>query len=292
MAEKITRRVPFAVHLVVPVLDVRIRTGEFLEGPAGWGEFSPLPSWGAEDQVRARKAATEAATQEFPAAQRTRVKVNAMVPRIAPTEAVALARASGCQTVKVKVGDASGIERVAAIRAALGDKVRIRLDANGAWTGIEEALMQLHRFEQFGIELVEDPVSELEELAELRRRQAIPVAAESCIRTLEDVQELVRLDAADALVLKPQRFGGVRACLEAAEIFQGPVIASSAMETSVGLSAVLALALALPLAPFAHGIGTAQLLQEDPSDSILAPIGGSMVARRVAPSAKILGSKA
>lgn len=287
----ITRRVPFSARLAVPVLDVRVRTGEYLEGEHGWGEFSPLPSWVGPEQVAARRAATEAATEAFPPPVRRRVRVNAMVPRVAPAEAAALAAASGCSTIKVKVGDAASLDRVAAVREALGEGTAIRLDANGAWTSVEEALSEMRRFERFGIELVEDPVPGVDALAELRRRQAIPIAAESCVRTLEDVHAVVSASAADAIVLKPQRFGGIRACLAAAEIFDGPVIASSALETSVGLCAVLALALALPNAPFAHGIGTAQLLQEDPSESRLQPIGGYLTPRRVAPSASLLGGR-
>ena len=140
--------------------------------------------------------------------------------------------------------------------------VKIRLDANGAWD-VETALRELAHLAAYDIELVEDPVASLEELAALRGRTGMPVAAESCIRTTADARRLRQLEAADAIVLKPQRIGGVREALRAAEASGVPAIASSALETSVGLAAVVALAAALPDAPFAHGAGTALLLESD-----------------------------
>lgn len=283
------RRIAFTARMEIPVLGVTVRKGEYLEGEHGWGEVSPLPSWGIAEQQLARRAAIEASSMPFPEPVRDRFEVNAMIPRVSPGEAARLALESGCRTVKVKVGDGPGLDRVAAVRDAVGDRVKIRLDANAAWDGVDAAVDALRRFAPFGIELVEDPVETVAELAWVRAESPIPVAAESCVRTFDDVQELVDASAADALVLKPQRFGGVRACLRAAALFEGPVIASSALETSVGLAAVAALAAALPNAPFAHGVGTALLLRDDPAEVRLAPIGGWMTPRRVAPAASLLG---
>lgn len=284
----IARRIPFVARLEVPVLGVTTRKGEYLEGEAGWGERSPLASWGISDQQHANDAAIEAATQLFPDPLRERFEVNAMIPRVSPSVAAQLAVASGCGTIKIKVGDAAGIERVAAVRAAVGARIKIRLDANAAWTTVDTAVDAIRRFERFAIELVEDPIDTIEELAWVRGEVSTPIAAESCVRTLDDVDAVVAAGAADALVLKPQRFGGVRACLRAAERFGGPVIASSALETSVGLAAVAALAAALPDTPYAHGVGTALLLRDDPSETRLTPIGGWMTPRRIAPAGDLL----
>ena len=277
------RRVPFSVRLRVPLGDVAERTGWLIEGPAGWGECSPLPSWGEAERAAAERSAKEAATQEFPPSSRATVAVNAMVPRVAPELAAALALESGCLTVKVKVGDPGGEARVDAVRMALGSAGRIRLDANGAWRGVNEALDAIRSYERFGIELVEDPVESLEELARLRRTSPVPVAAEMSVRTVEDARRLRALAAADAVVIKPQRIGGVRAALAAAEEAGVPAIASSALETSVGLAAVLAVAAALPASTFAHGVGTALLLEDDVTSAPLLPDGGSLAPRRVAP---------
>jgi o-succinylbenzoate synthase len=138
----------------------------------------------------------------------------------------------------------------------------------------------LARLAGYDIELGEDPVASLEELAALRGRAGMPVAAESCVRTTADAQRLRQLEAADVIVLKPQRIGGVREALKAAEAGGVPAIASSALETSVGLAAVVALAASLPDAPFAHGVGTAALLESDVVDDPLIPVDGWLTLRR------------
>jgi O-succinylbenzoate synthase len=273
------RRIPFTIALRHPVMSVSVRTGYLLEGPAGWGECSPLASWNEAEREAAERFALEAATLPFPVAVRDRVPVNAMIPRLEPDVAAALALESGCATIKVKVGDDQSIDRVAAVRSACGPSVRVRCDANGAWD-VDTALRMLLLLAPFDIELIEDPVATLEELAMLRGRVGIPVAAESCIRTTADARRLHELEAADAVVLKPQRIGGVREALRAADAAGVPAIASSALETSVGLAAVVALAAALPDAPYAHGAGTALLLESDVVADPLLPIAGWLTPRR------------
>jgi O-succinylbenzoate synthase len=281
------RRLQFRIDLLHPVMGVTKRSGYLLEGPAGWGECSPLPSWNDAEREVAERSALEAAILPFPAQVRDRVAVNAMVPRVAPDVAAALAVDSGCATVKVKVGDDESVDRVAAIRSACGPAVRLRLDANGAWD-LDTALHMLARLRPYDIELVEDPVRSLEDLRALRGRVGMPVAAETSIRVTSDAQRLHDLEAADAIVLKPQRLGGVREALRAAEAAGLPAIASSALETSVGLAAVLALAASLPDAPFAHGVGTALLLATDVVTDPLLPVDGWLIPRRPSVDARML----
>jgi o-succinylbenzoate synthase len=273
------KRLQFRIDLRHSVMGVTERSGYLLEGPAGWGECSPLPSWSDAEREAAERCALEAAMLPFPAQVRDRVAVNAMIPRLDPDVAAALALESGCSTIKVKVGDDDSIERVAAIRAACGPRIHIRLDANGAWD-VDGALRMLARLRTYDIELVEDPVTSLEELKVVRRRAGMLVAAESSIRTTSDARRLHDLEAADVIVLKPQRIGGVREALRAADASGVPAIASSALETSVGLAAVVALAASLPDAPFAHGAGTALLLAADVVTDPLVPIEGWLTPRR------------
>jgi O-succinylbenzoate synthase len=257
------------------------RSGVLVEGPEGWGEVSPLPSWSADERAAAERCCQESISTARPH-DGGAVTVNALIPRVEPDAAAELVRESGCSTLKVKVGDSAGEDRVAAVRDAAGPRVRIRLDANGAWD-LDTALSAIARLRVHDIELVEDPVATLEDLAALRRRSPIAVAAEMCVRTVRDAVRLAQLDAADAVVLKPQRLGGLRACLDAAEAARVPAIASSALETSVGLSAVLQVAASLPDTTFAHGVGTALLLADDVTSSPLIPIAGVLVARAVVP---------
>jgi O-succinylbenzoate synthase len=189
-----------------------------------------------------------------------------------------MALASSCSTIKIKVGDPESDARVRAVREAL-PRARIRLDANGSWDE-EAALEALSALARYEIEYVEDPVATMDALARFRRHSPIPVAAEACVRTVEDAGRLRTLDAADVLVIKPQRIGGVSAALAAAEAAGIPAVPSSALETSVGLAAVLAVAAGLGNLPYAAGIGTALLLESDLVADPLIPENGGLVPRR------------
>jgi O-succinylbenzoate synthase len=179
----------------------------------------------------------------------------------------------------------SEIARVSAVREALdslGPGGRIRVDANGAWS-VEEALDRLRALDSAagGLEYAEQPCAAVEELAELRARCAqagvdVLIAADESIRRAADPLRVASLHAADLVVMKVQPLGGVRACLALAEKIGLPVVVSSALESSVGLGAGLALAGALPDLPFACGLGTAQLLAQDVVDQPLMPEGGEL----------------
>lgn len=298
------RRIPFSIPMRVQVLTVTQRDGWLVEGPEGWGEYSPLASWSEAEKLQAEKSANEAATVAFPKPLRDAVDINFMVPRIDPEVAAKMARESGCTTIKIKVGDDDSIARIRTIRDLLGSDVHIRLDTNGTWD-IETALRMLKQLAQFNIQYVEDPVGNkdnpeqaMRDLAELRRllqREHIDIliAAEMCVRTVADAKLLRRLDPADVLVLKPQRIGGIAATLQAAEEAGIPTVSSSALETSIGLSQVLAVAAALPESPYAHGIGTASLLASDvvaESDRLI-PVKSILRPGRVAPSPEWLAAQ-
>jgi O-succinylbenzoate synthase len=235
----------------------------------------------------------EAVLVGWPPPERTEVAVNALVPAVDAATAAELAagaRAAGVVTVKIKVGggDPSGdVDRVAAVRAALGPAGRIRLDANGAWDA-DTAVVMIRRLAPFELELVEEPVADLADLARVRRRVAVPVAADESVRSLEDARRLAELDAADAVVVKVQPLGGVRSALRVAEAAGVAAIVSSLYETSVGLAAGLALAAALPELPYACGLGTGALLAGDVVRDPLVPRGGVLPVRRPEPDPVLL----
>lgn len=280
------------VPLRVPLAGRAFREATLIEGPQGWGEFSPLPGY-PSDPLRCEEAAREAASVGWPGAVRNAVPVNGLVPAVDPETAGVLAGeavASGVTTVKVKVGGGSlsdDADRVAAVRNAVGAKGRIRLDANGAWD-VDTALEALARLAGFDLELVEQPVAELEELARVRRRVAVPVAADESVRGLDDARRLAALGAADAVVVKVQPLGGVRAALRVIEAAGVPAIVSSLYETSVGLAAGVALAGALPDLPYACGLGTGTLLAGDVVADPLIPQGGVVPVRRPEPDPALL----
>src|SRR5690606_5390098 len=104
------------------------------------------------------------------------------------------------------------------------------------------------------------PAMSVADLAAVRRRTHVPVAADESIRRAADPYEVKRQGAADIVVLKVQPLGGVQACLELAADIGLPVVVSSALESSVGLAQGVALAAALPELPYACGLATAHLL--------------------------------
>ena len=263
------------------------RSGVLIHGPAGWGEFSPFPEYDPSTCSRWLAAAREAADDGWPTPVRDSVPVNTTVPAVDPARAHAMVRASGCSTAKVKVAEpgqalADDVARVEAVRDALGVDGKVRVDANAAWS-VDEAVVALKALDAFDLEYAEQPVATLEEMAELRRRVDVRLAADESVRTAEDPLRVAGLEAADVVVLKVQPLGGVRRCLEVAEACGLPVVVSSAIETSVGIAAGVALAAALPELPFACGLGTVSLLDRDVTTEPLLPERGRLPVRKVVP---------
>jgi len=266
------------------------REGLLLEGPAGWGEISILAGYPCEPRA-AREAALEAAQQGWPAPLRQRIPVNAMIPAVSPERAGQLglaAHQAGYDCVKVKVGSGDDIGRVKAVRDAVGPRCLLRLDANGAWE-LEEATARVAALARFDLELVEQPVATLEDLARLRRRVDVPLAADESVRGLDDARRLARLEAADMVMVKVQPLGGVRKALEVVEAAGVAGVVSSMLETSVGLAAGLALAACLPELQYACGLATAGLLAADVTSDPLVPHGGVLQVRPVTPDPVLVG---
>lgn len=251
---------------------ITTRQAMLIRGEVGWGEFSPFLDYSGAELVPWRAASLEAANEGFPTPVREAVAVNCTVPAVDAEAAHRLVTASGCRTAKVKVAEpgqtlADDLARVEAVRDALGPGGAVRVDANGAWS-VEDAFTNLRSLNRFGLEYAEQPCASVEELAQLRRRFAhlgvsLLIAADESIRRSGDPERVVRLEAADVAVLKVQPLGGVRACLRLAETLGLPVVVSSALETSIGLGAGVALAAALPDLPYACGLNTAALLTDD-----------------------------
>ncbi|MFG2001605.1 o-succinylbenzoate synthase [Spirillospora sp. NPDC048911] len=260
------------------------REGVLIHGPAGWGEFSPFAEYGPAECARWLAAAREAAYDGWPAPLRDTVPVNVTIPAVGPETAAAMTRASGCRTAKVKVAErgqdeADDVARVEAVRDAIGPDGRIRVDVNGAWD-VDRAVRMIRTLDRFGLEYVEQPCATLDELARVRRQVDVPVAADESIRRADDPLRVRAAGAADIAVLKVQPLGGVRAALKIAEACELPVVVSSAVETSIGLAAGLALAAALPELPYACGLATLSLLEGDVVRHPLAAVDGAIPVRR------------
>jgi o-succinylbenzoate synthase len=275
------------------------RDGVLVRGDAGWAEFSPFWDYDDEESAAWWRAAREAADLGWPAAVRDTVPVNVTVPAVDAATAHRIVTASGgCRTAKVKVAErgqdvSDEIARLEAVRDALGPGGAIRIDANAAWD-VDEAVRRLALLDRAagGLEYAEQPVPSVPDLAALRRRTRVPIAADESIRRAADPLAVARAHAADVVVLKVQPLGGVRACLELAERIGLPVVVSSALESSVGLAAGVALAAALPDLPYACGLATAQLLAADLTADPLLPVDGALPVRRTQPDPVLVAEAA
>ena len=228
----------------------------------------------------------------------TRVPVTATLGWGDASEMVDAARtatASGYGTLKLKIGSDVPIadisDRVGAVRAAVGPDIRLRIDANGAWS-LPMAEQTLKALEPVGLEYVEQPVSvdtDLRDVARLRGATSVPVALDEAIADVAMARRVMEDAAADVLVVKPSRVGGIRAALEIAELAASAgtdVVLSTMLETGIGLAAGLAAAAALAPprgAPpaLAHGLGTSSLLASDLLAVPLVPAAGHLVSRDI-----------
>ena len=198
------------------------REGLLIHGAAGVGEFSPFWDYDVDESASWLAAAVEAADEPFPAPVRESVPVNCTVAAVGPEQARMVVTAShGCRTAKVKVAEPGqrlddDVARVGAVRDALGPSGRVRVDANGGWS-VEEAVRAIAVLSEFDLEYVEQPTTLVEDLAAVRRRVDVPIAADESIRRGRDPLRVQQLGAADIAVLKVQPLGGVRACLRLAE---------------------------------------------------------------------------
>jgi O-succinylbenzoate synthase len=273
------------------------RESLLLRGPAGWGEFGPFPEYGDAEASRWLAAAIEAGWEGFPDPLRAVVPVNATVPAVAAERVPeVLARYGRVDAVKVKVAENGqtlddDAARLAAVRSALPDAA-IRVDANGGWD-VPTAIEALTRLAGVGLEYAEQPVPTIGGLAEVRRAlqlAGIPVliAADESVRKESDPLKVARAGAADLIVVKVAPLGGVRRALDIVAQAGLPAVVSSALDTSVGIRAGLALAAALPGLPYACGLGTVSLFESDVTTDPLVADDGAIRLRGVTADAGLL----
>ena len=245
---------------------ITVREVALLEGPQGWGEFGPFLEYEPPEASHWLASAIEAAYQAPPDIHRDRIAINATVPAVAAGQVPeVLARFPGARTAKVKVAEpgqtlADDVARVNAVRALVPS---VRVDANGGWSVDEAAEAAAALTADGPLEYVEQPCATVAELAELRRRVDVPIAADESIRKADDPLRVVREGAADVAVLKVAPLGGVTRMLEIADQIDIPIVVSSALDSAVGIGRGLLAAAALPELPYACGLGTGSLFVDD-----------------------------
>ena len=294
---------------------VRLRSPDGFEG---WGqamphngaltdaneaEFAEVALDAASCDLASRQADTplydwlrrEAAIQTSPES----IPVNALIFGATPeevAEAGEVAANSGFPAVKLKVGGGelqSDIARVRALREAIGSKIAIRLDANGAWQP-EEALQALRSLASFDIEYAEEPTAGLAAIAELASQSPIALAADESVKSLPDLSRLPRLGIPVA-VMKPAVLGNLKQLLAACRqlVSEGvKVTVSSAMDSSIGIACAAHFAAALGLTNTPCGLATADCLTEDLAPPLQIAEGSILLPRTpglgIAPAPEVL----
>lgn len=278
------------LHVVALPMRVRFRgitTREvaLIEGPAGWGEFGAFVEYAPPEAAHWLASGIEAAYRQLPAPRRDRIPINATVPAVGAAQvSEVLARFPGARTAKVKVAEpgqrlADDVERVNAVRELVAT---VRVDANGGWSVDEAAEAAAALTADGPLEYLEQPCATVAELAELRSRVDVPIAADESIRKADDPLAVVRAGAADIAVLKVAPLGGVSALLDIAARIDVPVVVSSALDSAVGIAGGLAAAAALPELRHACGLGTGGLFLADVT-APAEPADGYLPVRQVVP---------
>ena len=273
--------------------DLQMREVLLIEGTHGPGEWAAFTEYPDEVAAVWLCSALEQAFDggvAVPRGNADRLRVNATFPALDVKDIENWwGLFPGVSSAKVKVGEepsdfSADLDRIQRIREVIGSHVTLRLDANARWT-VEQATQALTSLAEFSIDYVEQPVSSLHEMVELRSRlegTGIRFAADELIRRDHALDEVIATDAADIAVLKVSPLGGIRPTLELARQAHDAgmeVVISSGLETSVGLSWG-ARAAAILRAEFGSlpdvGLGTSVFLETDPVTEPLLVSDGSI----------------
>ena len=269
------------------------------EGPNGWAEWSPFVEYEAEEAAVWLAAALEFSYGYLPTLNRKSIPVNATLPAVAPDQvAKVLGRFGSFRTVKIKVAEkgqttTDDLARIAQVME-LYPHAKIRLDANGGYE-VEEALELAKELVKRSVplEYLEQPVQSIAEMAELRLKLdelGVKIAADESVRKVSDPLAVAHANAADVLILKAAPLGGINPAIQIAREAGLPVVISSALESSVGLSMGAHLAAALPDLEFDCGLATAALLAGDVTRNPLMPVDGQIEVRRVEVDEELLNT--
>lgn len=287
---------PFRVDLREQFRSVRSREGIVINGPYGWGEFSPFGNYTPVQDARWLTSALEAAFTEQSFPTRASVAVNAIVGESEPAGGAArrAIQEFGCSTIKIKVGNEfeGDLERVNAVARELQSAQTqgviashlIRLDANGRWSA-REAIAFLGEVANLAVEYVEQPCASVAQTREVRSEVDIPIAVDEFIRVDRD---FAAREYADIAIIKVAPLGGLGEIERVIDAIKMPIRISGALETSVGLSQSLLAAHRFAPEETA-GLGTGVLFATDLIEVPLRPVAGRIEIRPVVPDPTILG---
>ncbi len=149
----------------------------------------------------------------------------------------------GVNIIKVKLGKdpQTDIERIRQIRAVIGDKAKIRIDANQGWS-FDDALLALTQLKQFDIEFCEQPMRTWDDelLPALKKQSPIAIMADESVYTHRDAERLIRQKACSYINIKFAKSGGILEAItinQVAEKNNIPCMMGGMLESRVALTA-------------------------------------------------------
>jgi muconate cycloisomerase len=237
---------PARCAVLTALVDLRGRRA----APAGGSRYSPRTG---------RRHDPVASTDAGP------VTCNATLVAAAPGEVAEEAlrwAEDGFATFKLKLGAGEDVAQVRAVREAVGEEARIRIDVNAAWD-LETAKRRLVELEALGIELAEQPVASLEEMSALAASTRGPLAADESVANLEEAERAAASGACAYTGIKLSKVGGPEQALAIADVL--PAYVSSALDGPVGIAAAAQVARSLggtdrpERLELAHGLATQRL---------------------------------
>jgi len=276
---------------------------EASDGTVGWGEAAPFEPYDGVPLERAiaalsggggrrppqARAAEEIARLDLEARQEGRplaepvkdaLPVNMTLGAGPPEEVAAQAREglrAGYACFKLKAGLPDDLDRVAAVREAIGPWPALRVDANRAWS-VDEAVANIRAIEDHDLEFVEQPCRSVEDLRAVRGRVSTPIAADESARSLRAVRRLVELEACDVVNVKVAGAGGFKAARETLRLARASKLGaflSSTLDGPWGIAAALQLAASEDVT-LACGLATLDLFDAPIARALPAPRNGTL----------------
>ena len=288
---------------VVSARELLLLRLEARDGTVGYGEAAPLEPYDGVPLEQAAaaltggggrrpphaRAAEEIARLDLHARQEERplaephkdaLAVNMTLAAGPPEEVAERARAGlrdGYACFKLKVGLPDDVERVAAVREAIGPWPALRVDANGAWS-VDEAVHAIREIEGNDLELVEQPCGSLRALAAVRQRVSTAIAADESVSTLRELRRAAELEACDVVNVKVAGAGGfnpARELMREARAAGMDVFLSSTLDGPWGIAAALQLAAAEELT-LACGLATLPMFDSPLARALPPPRAGTL----------------
>jgi len=227
--------------------------------------------------------ADHSALADYLPPSRLEIVYSGVISSDSPKDAAALAKRMarlGIKQIKVKVGTSDDASRLDAVRQAVGDRVELRADANGAWKAAQ-AVAQLKLLAPFKLAVIEQPVAaaDIAGMKQVRANCGLPVMADESLVTIDQARQLIAENACDLFNIRLSKNGGLAGSLAIAKLAEEAGIkiqvGAQVGETGILSAAGRTLAAHVPALTYVEGSFGTWLLTEDITfDDLAFGLGG------------------